>query len=144
MTGSYNLALRDFAERTLSTFVQVYLAVVLASIGTIEDARVPWVDAFFVALFATAVAVVTSVVKNGAGLKITSPMLDLAYRTALTFAQTLLGLMVAAGTIGALSFDWPAAIRLSLIAAAGALLKGLAGLNNNQTLGASTFVARRD
>ncbi|HET6209423.1 MAG TPA: hypothetical protein VFD94_03530, partial [Jatrophihabitans sp.] len=48
--------------------------------------------------------------------------------------------LIAAGAISALSFDWDTALKASVIAAGTALLKGLIGVNAQDTLGASPLV----
>lgn len=129
----------DVVERVLSTFAQAFLAAIIV---TSPGQRVSWTDAAAIAAFAAAASLLTSGVTALTTLKVSNPYLDLLERALVTFLQTLVGLVAAAGTISALSFDWTTAVKLSLIAAGAALLKGLAGLANKDTLGASVFVPK--
>lgn len=127
----------DLAERVGSTFAQVFLAVVLAVAGT----HVDWGNAAAIAAFAAITALLTTLLSWGLlNRVIHNAYLDLVYRSALTFGQTLAGLLVAAGAISALEFGWTAALKTALIAAGTALLKGLIGMHAPATLGAATFV----
>jgi len=130
--------LTDLAERVLSTFLQVFLATILS-----ETVKVMWGDAAAIALFAAfASFLTTTLVWMGALKLIENPYVDLVYRAVITFGQTLLGYVTAAGLISALSFNWSMALKMSLVAAGVSLLKGLIGLNNSRTLGASPVVLR--
>ncbi len=139
---------RDLAERVATTFLQAFLATLLAGAATAVGpsgavVRVGWFDAAMVGLLAAAVALFTTLAawmaQSG---PIANPYFDLGYRGVLTFVQTLLGYLVAAGSISALAFDWDAALLASLVAAGTALLKGLIGLNNRDTVGASSLVRK--
>lgn len=132
----------DIAERVGSTFAQVFLATVLAAAG----AHVMWGDAAAVAGMAAFVSLLTSVVlwltTHVHGLS--NPYVDLFYRSGITFLQTLVAYATAAGVFSILDFGWSMALKASLVAAGTSLLKGLIGLNNPATLGASPLVVHLD
>lgn len=133
--------LADLAERVGSTFVQVFLASVLATSAGSVAARVDWLDSAFIGLLAAFAAFLTTVLSWTVHRKpFANAYLDLAYRAAITFGQTLLGYVVAAGAISALDFDWDSALKASALAAGAALLKALIGLNSRHTAGAATLV----
>ena len=129
----------DLGERTGATFGQAFLSVVIVAGG-----KVVWIDAVFTGLFAAAITVLSTGVQWLISHKpISNAYIDLGYRTGLTFGQTLLGAMAAAGTVSALAFHWTAALSAAAVAAGTALLKGLIGLNSIKTLGASAVNLNR-
>jgi hypothetical protein len=132
----------DVAERVISTFLQAFLAALLATSPGGTKSHVDWLNAALIGLFAALVSLATWLLTFVQSLQeqFAKPYFDLVYRTVLTFLQTFVGLLVAAGVRSALTFDWDTALRTSLIAAAGALLKGLSGIHVRGTIGASTFV----
>lgn len=132
-----------FAERVGFTFVQSFIAALVAMSPSGAAARVDWAQAFSIALFAAAVTVVTSALMFVKTLRVDLdrwPFGDLVYRTALTFVQTLAGLMLASMTMSALTFHWDSALKAATVAAGQALLKSLAGIGRPDTRGASVFV----
>lgn len=137
----------DILERVGATFLQTFLGVVFAGTAVISlhgpKTSVDWLDALGIAAFAAVAALLTSALRWGTQLlrndRKINPYLDLLYRVLITFAQTLLGYVSAAGAISALSFNWNTALVASAGAAGQALFKGLIGLHA-PTLGASTLV----
>ena len=131
----------DIAERVVSTFLQAFMAALLATSSGGVNSHVDWLNAFMIGLFAALVSVVTSLLTALQSLQkyFVKPYVDLVYRTVITFGQTLLGLLVAAGAVSALTFDWDTALKASLIAAGTALVKGLIGVNSKATVGAATL-----
>jgi len=131
----------DFFERVISTFLQAFIAALLSTSAGGEQSKVDWFNASMIGLFAAGVAVVTSLLTliKSAQKYFNRPYIDLAYRAVVTFVQTFLGSLVAAGAVSALTFDWDTALKASLIAAGTALVKGLIGVNALSTVGASTL-----
>lgn len=143
--STQSLRIVDIAERVVSTFLQAFIAALLSTSAGGIEARVDWLNALLIGLFAALVALVTSllVLLRSVRKKFsTYPLLDLAYRAVLTFVQTFSGLLLAAGAASALTFDYDTALKTSVIAAGTALLKGLVGINAEDTAGASTLVQR--
>jgi hypothetical protein len=130
----------DLAERVGSTFAQVFLATLLST-----TVHVTWVDAAAVAGLSAFASFLTTILVWLTAMKgIPNPYLDLFYRGGVTFLQTLAGYVTAAGAISAFDFTWSLALKTAAIAAGTSLLKGLIGLNNGRTLGASPLVLRHD
>jgi hypothetical protein len=128
----------DLGERMGTTFIIGFLTASLPG-----DHQVSLLQALAIgALAAVASFFTTLLIWFGALKKISNPYVDLIYRAAVTFGQTLLARVVAAGAISALAFDWNTALRISLVAAGSSLLKGLIGFLNPATLGASPILAR--
>jgi hypothetical protein len=128
-------------ERVVSTFLQAFIAALLATSPGAVESHVDWGNSFWIGIFAAATSLLTSLMTLIQSLKekiFDKPGLDLVYRAVVTFGQTLIGLAVAAGAVSALTFDWDTALKASVIAAGTALLKGLIGINA-KTFGASTF-----
>lgn len=129
----------DLAERVFSTFLITFLPFVL----TAPPGGVNYGRALGIALLAAAVSFFTTLVLWMTGSKLhLNPYFDLVYRAVITFVQSLLGYLVAAGVVSAFDFQWNRAVQLSAIAAGASLLKALIGLNNPKTLGASPILAR--
>ncbi|WP_375490211.1 holin [uncultured Jatrophihabitans sp.] len=133
----------DLGERVVSTFLQVFLATLLAtqSVATgFGHSRADWVNATMVALLAAFAALLTTLLLWLTSRKpIANPLVDLAYRAVVTFGQTLAGYVAAAGLVSALTFDWDTALVASASAAGTALLKGLIGATSRDTSGAAAF-----
>lgn len=137
----------DLLERVLATFLQAFLAAVLATAAvTAPDGshiNVDWLNSIGIGLLAALAALLTTVLVWMINRKpIANPYFDLGYRSVITFGQTLVGYVTAAGVISALKFDWNTAVLASLLAAGQALLKGLIGLSNIHTAGASLAVRK--
>lgn len=137
----------DLAERVGSTFAEAFLAALFATVsvqGVVQPShQVDWVTAAAIGLMAAAVAFLSTLLLWMVKTKpITNRYLDLLYRVAMTFAQTLLGYLTAAGAVSAFSFNWNAALLASLTAAGQAALKGIIGVTNPRTAGAAVFVPR--
>lgn len=128
---------RDLGERVVSTFLEIFIPMVFVVGGAV---RVGWGTAAATAGFGAATAFLTTVLAWYGALKaLKNPYVDLAYRSAVTFVQTLVGYMLAATTSTLLTFDWDTALKASIGAAGVALTKGLIGLNS-PTFAASTLV----
>lgn len=125
----------DLAERVISTFLQAFLAALLTTsavtdASTNPNVHVSWLDAAMIGLLAAVVSALTTLLVWLTDVKaIENPYVDLVYRVVVTFVQTLLGYLVAAGTMSALDFNWNAALLAAAVAAGAALLKALIGLN---------------
>jgi hypothetical protein len=131
-----------YLERVASTFLQAFIAALLATSSGGQQSKVDWVNSLLVGVFAALACVLTSVLTLMPKVKkfFDDEHLDLVYRTVMTFAQTFVGLVAAAGLISALSFDYDTAFKTSVIAAGTALLKALIGVNS-ATSGAATLGA---
>lgn len=139
--------LLDLGERVGSTFAQAFLAALFATVsvqGAVQPShQVSWAAAASIGLLAAAASFVSTLLLWMVKVKpLANRYLDLAYRVAMTFAQTLLGYLTAAGAVSAFSFNWNAALLASLTAAGQAALKGIIGVTNPRTAGAAVFVPR--
>lgn len=129
---------RDLLERIVATFLVAFIGTLVAQHTT---GQVRWSDALGVALGAAVLSVGTTVVVVWLGLlHVADPLADLGVRSALTFVQTLLAAMAADSVLNLFTFHWAGALLASLLAAAGSALKGLTGIANAGTQGASVAV----
>lgn len=115
----------DPLERAGSTFVQQFVIVLLATSGSLVIFQ-DWQAAFYTALFAGIVSILTSLLTFTVPPQ--TPMVDLLLRTAKTFIQSLLGSMAATQFTDVVHFGWHGAIAVAIPVALTSFLKGMAAM----------------
>lgn len=133
----------DPFERAGSTFVQQFVAILAVTGGVSLLLSQDWLLAADTAGFAGLIALGTSYIGLLLGLNNLTGAADLWRRTGLTFLQSLFGTLAASVVDpSVVHAPWLGALALAIIAALTAFAKGLIGLQNTRTRGASVIPIR--
>ncbi|MEZ0579293.1 holin [Nocardioides sp. MH1] len=114
----------DILERAGWTAGQQFVAVLLANGAARPVVDIPWEFAMSTSAGAAVVSVATTLVQYLTNLTDKPFWIDLGIRLLKTFLASMLG-SVGAGVLDVVAFDWSRALDLALVAALGALAKGL-------------------
>jgi hypothetical protein len=125
----------DPLERAGATFVEQFVWVLVGSAPVSLLVTQNYIFALDAALLAGLYSLLTSVLTFAVAPK--SPLVDLAWRVAKTFLQSVSGTLVASHITGISHADWRFAVALAFPVAMTALLKGLGALALPWTGGAS-------